>query len=545
MALWLVMPSPLAAEQPTKASDVNLWPMLTVDRDESGTDIRFFPPVGQYTHKEGEKVFSMLPFFRRKHKKDGKTGVDVLWPLVHVSREDGATRAWRAAPLHWRSEKEGGRQFFFIPFAWTWWDTAKADSADRGVVAPPVWYSADYGKTPDGSYGVAPLWAAWREGSGRGLWILPVYWWRDRETKGDRDVGVVPFFLHWRRGARSGVGVLPVYCQRKGTRLTFLCVFPFYWQGKGYRVVFPFFWSLKQGKVTAAFPFYGQYTSGDDAWRLFLWPAYTWSQKGAYRKHRVLWPLLSWGRDKADDWEFALWPLLGRTQRSREDEHKGERISRTRRAWWMLFPVLWGGEVQVDRRPANQADKDPEEDPKEESEEDKGPTHEERQYHNIFPLYWSGDSTTWRTSETGEPLEVIEERGHRWLLPLYTFNRDKEGKAFSMLWPLWRAVHSDKQERHSVLWRIVDARYEPNGDKRVSVLWRGYRNVKHGETHKVDMFPFLSYRGTSPEDQRFQFLSGLAEFGRDAGRRYWRLFYLRRHYRKASAAVDATLEAGR
>jgi hypothetical protein len=546
LALLLLAAAPSRAIELPRAYDVYLWPLLTIDADETGSETRFLIPLGEISNKDGKAVRAVYPLFARKRIEDGEHSTDVLWPLAHFARKPDGSHDRRVFPLFWGVNAERGRHAALFPLVWTWWHPFKRPGDQWGVVVVPAWNVEDYGEgKTDYHRGLAPLWWAWRDETNHGFWAMPVYWqkdadesqrslgvlpfyfdWRYEDDHGvwvlpvywsqdkanqERVLSILPFYLDWRDKDEHGVWALPVYWQGNDGDTDTLVVFPIYWQGEDHHVLFPFYWSYEDGKTRVLFPIYGRTKGDDHDWLMVLWPGYMRSRNDNRTTHRVLWPLLKWASDEDGDSEFALWPLLGTENYSWESET----YDRKGRRNWALWPVAWWGRSESTSRPKTSKDSDTK----------PQPTLTKRHHLNLAPLFWSRGSETFELLENDTPGEVTDSEYRNWLLPLYTYDKNPDRTVLTAAWPLWRDLSTEEMEQYSVLWRLLDARYYANGDKRVSVLWRGYRNEKRGDVHKLDMFPFMSYRRTGAEKKRFQFLGGLFQLGAESGQRHMRLFY--------------------
>ena len=544
-------------------TDLNLWPILMVDRDESGSDVRFLLPLGQFTNKDEEVVKAIRPLFIWHRKPDGERSLDLPWPVFQTSIDAEGRHSWHVLPVFYESRDRGDRYLIVFPVAWSWWNTVKTPGESKGTIVGTGWYYGHYGPVTNWSQGVWPLYWFWHNRHGRGFWFMPIHWradegeksgrefdvapvfwaWWDAERKEgepkgvavgsawysrdygedpDWNGGLLPLFGQWRKGERKGLLVAPFYWGRENGRTSSLVLFPLLWKTAETAVLFPLYWSFDDPGVTVVFPLYGRMK---DKWTFACWPAYLQTKAGDHRIHHVAWPILSWGRDEDGNRRFSLWPLLGE-QSSSHEWSGGAARNRTR---WALWPLIWATEGESCLAP-----KDEEPEASLEFHETAGelealcarPPQDvaERRCRwskNVFPLYWSGGSTRWLVSE-GE----TGAKHHNWLLPLYTYNSSEDEKVLTVLWPLWRDADGEDRDRYSVLWRLFDARFYPNGDRNVSVLWRGYRNERKGEIHKVDVFPFISHRRTAPGEKRTQFLGGFFGFGKESDRSYVRVLYL-------------------
>ncbi|MBN2309648.1 MAG: hypothetical protein JXR94_11785 [Candidatus Hydrogenedentes bacterium] len=491
-------------------ADINLWPVLIVDSDESGPDVRVLIPLGQFTSKDGTTVSALRPLFiwRREGEEDQEEhALDLLWPLMRFEHDPDGETDGRAVPVFWGADTEGGHYMDVFPVLWSWWNETKTPGESRGTVVGPAWLARDYGDTPDWSAGLAPISWAWRNDDTRGLWAAPVYWEKDDSAEHERTFAIMPLLLDWRDGAERGTWLLPVYWGRESGKTKVAIVFPVFWRGANSVVVFPVYWDFKDSQLLVVFPLYGHKKGDDKVWRAVLWPAYVMRRDGEYRSHDVLWPVLSWGGDGQDRKDFRLWPLAG-WRRSAHNCEDGRQYC-TRRQW-ALWPLIWRGRTEWDRGAAAAPS---------EPAADEVATHVESRYFDVFPLYWSECERT-STPGGGEQCDSAM----NCLVPLYTYDRSPEETEFTLLWPLWRQAHTKEKDRYSVLWRVVDAQYFTGGDKRISVLWRGYRNERRGDTHDVDVFPFTSFRA-APGRSRLQFLAGFFQYGKEDGQRYLRLLY--------------------
>jgi len=507
----------VAAEAPS--TDIYLWPLLVVDKDESGSQVSVLGPVAEFRNKDGEIVRAIRPLYALRKRADGRRSVDIVWPIFNLRRDEDGYRSGRLVPAYWGAEEDGDRHFGIAPVLWSWWNKERRATDEHGLVVPPVWNVGEYGKGGDYSHGIAPLWCSWREGVEHGTWLFPVYWDSNDNDPSERSLLIVPFFGQWYDGNLHDTWVLPVYWAKDGDDTTALVIFPVYWQMKHSEVIFPFYWNVDDGAAIVFFPFWGRLQGKTRNWQFFLWPLYTGTQRGDYEGHKVLWPILTWGsNDDKSELRYRFWPLFGTSRKSWDD--------RMRKRSHALWPLFWWGQSETSAGGYEYG----------EGEERRTypPRMNRRKHFNIFPIYWSGErhrlpTTTVSTGEDGETVteQAVEEshKYHNHLLPLYTYTRDDEERWLTLIWPLWRYAHREEADRYSVLWRLFDARYFGDGNHKVNVLWRGFRDHEAGDVRKVDVFPFTTYRREKGVYKRFQFLAGLFEYGKRDDARYLRLLY--------------------
>ena len=457
-------------------ADLNLWPLVTLEAGEETFDLRMLGPLGQVTDRNGNRVRALRPLFISQSGTGKGRSLDLAWPLVRFARSDGDDLSGHVGPVAWRVDESGRRHVSVIPVAWRWWHRDERKGEEHGVVVVPTWRAGEYDDDTDWTWGVAPLVCRWRKGDQRGLWLLPVY--------------------H----------------QKDGEQLEALAIAPFYWQFDDSQVLFPLYWSFDGGDFRMLFPLYGYRKGGHGKeWRMVLWPAYMGERDGDYREQHLLWPVLKWGNGGGKR-AFRLWPLVGVSRKS----WRSARSEGRRRSLWLGWPVFWRGQSAGERTRRGGG-----------NEQERRRTYTGTHL-NLFPFYWSGTRDEWKKSADGGVGEMTRQDYHSWLLPLYTYNRGLRKSVFTMLWPVWCCGRGEKEDQYSVLWRLVDVRRYANGDRRTTVLWRGFRDEKRGSTRKVDVFPAITYRRTGPDDVRLQFLGGLLGFGRQAGRPHLRLLYLPR-----------------
>jgi hypothetical protein len=435
-------------------------------------------PIGAVWGK-GKRLGGMWlgPFCARARRYGTRT-VDAPWPVVQVRWNVGRReKSGHVFPVFWDFDEDGGRDFNVFPLVWSWWERYKMPGKTKGVVVAPAWSISTYGDEGEWSRGLAPVWWTWGTEHVQGFWFIPVWRWRGSQDPDMGGIGVFPVYYDWRAGGRRGTWAMPVFWLRGDGKTRFLTVFPLFWKWKGSTVLFPLFIRNK---------------SKSSDWLTVLGPLYWTSRYKDDRTHNVLWPVLQWGGDGDETSRFRIWPVFGRSRTSFESD----RYTMWRRDAWALWPLIWKSNYQA-----------------------VGERFEGWDF-NVFPLYWSGKDSRWNTVK-GER----EDRHHNWLLPLYTYNRKNDKRVFTALWPVWRTSVSDEEDQYSVLWRLADARFYGDGDRRVSVLWRGYRDERHGEVRKLDMFPFISYRRWDPDTTRFQFLAGFFQLGKQDGQRHMRLLY--------------------
>ena len=557
--------------------DVYLWPLLTYDQDDSGSDLRVLIPLFQFKQGPGVVDVAVRPFFIWHDTDTKKRSLDAPWPIVRYSRNREGEVAWRAFPVFWDADHDGERDLDVFPLVWTWWNRDKDPGEGRGIVIAPAWTWKEYGENPEWNHGLAPIGGAWGKGKKLGgVWVgpfcarggkdgtrtvdapwpvarvewnsrkpeksgrfFPVFWGFDEDGRRDFDVfplvwswwerdktpgdskgvviapawstetygddaqwsrGLAPLWWAWGTEANRGFWFVPIWRWRETDNSDNggLGVFPFYydWRTDDRRGTWamPVSWLREDGETRflTAFPLFAHEKDEDSDWLTVLGPLYVTSRHDNDRTHNVLWPVLQWGGDGEENSRFRIWPLFGRSRASfRSDDY-----TRWRRNAWALWPLVWKSKYQA-----------------------VGERFEGRDF-NVFPLYWSGEDSRWRASEGKR-----EDKYHNWLLPLYTYNRKDDKKVFTALWPFWRTSMSDDEDQYSVLWRLADARFYGDGDKRVSVLWRGYRDERRGDVRKLDMFPFISYRRWDPDTTRFQFLAGFFQLGKQDGQRHMRLLY--------------------
>lgn len=497
---------------PAEAADLNLWPLLTVRTGEDWHDVRFLIPIGEFRERDGESVRAVRPLYIGRKKADGERSTDVLWPIFNVKRDGEGSTSGRAVPVFYGSMEDGRRWFHLAPVTWTWWHKEPHDEYDdRGVVVPPAYFTKEYA-SGHWNAGLIPVYAGWRGDDGHGGWVIPVLWHRGTRFQ---TTAILPLTCHYSENGTVRNWVVPVYWSREDGDLQTLVVFPFFWKGKTYTVLFPV---------------YGQARGDGHQWTTVLWPCYLRSVRGDHKSHYVLWPLFHWKNGESGLNGLWVWPLFGwdreetDTRNSkhtwalwpvfwRGDTHntwsREESSGSWRHHYAHAFPLLWTGDSTRTR-----------------VRKEEGSTRTETRYRNVFPLFWWEASRTCAIDADGNPTGPERHSGHNWLLPFYTYTRGENQRTLTCLWPVWRDTESDDMNHSQVFWRLFDARFESNGDHCVSVLWRGYRNEKEGESLEVDVFPFITYRRPEPGKNRFQFLAGFFELGKDGEDRHMRLFWL-------------------
>jgi len=364
-------------------------------------------------------------------------------------------------------------------------------------------------------------------------------------------MGLLPVWLSSREPDRQWDWVLPVFWERGEGELRTFAVVPVFWKGRDSTVLFPFIWSLNRGDTLAVFPIYGRLRRGEDSVAtLVLFPLYYGDRKGDYVRRWLLWPIFSWGGGGEESRQWGVFPLLTRKRIVEIDRlRRTERFSAS--ALWPIFtwgrstvravgpiepgmapvestrdrltvfPLIWARRNETRSFPPAPETPAPEATDPQRIEQDRGLT--------IFPLYWSSSDrqlTRRPPPEVGYSTANVTSRN--WLLPLYTWDRTATGARLTVLWPFWSRRRGEDERQIEVLWRLFDMRSSETGDRRIRVLWRGYRDERAGEAREIDVFPFITYRSRGPDSARFQFLGGLVEWGADAGRRYLRLLYLPR-----------------
>jgi len=508
----------LGSQIGTADTDLNLWPVLTVEKDESMSDVRYLGPVGQHTTKEDFKIRALRPLYSWEKRANKKLSLDIAWPLTHYGRDADGNKWGHVFPVFWEKYVDGDRFLAVFPVFWSWWNRAKPYQDMHGwALLPLAWSASEYG-TDVFHHGLFPLYFAGRDYKTECLWIAPYF-----------------------------------QIQEEG-KVTTRVVFPVYWATKYSNVLFPFYYSLDEGKLKLLFPFYGRYRGSDREWMTILWPGYIQKREEDYHEKSILWPLLTWGSDEAKErTNLHVVPLFGNSRRYKKTENG----DRTEKISWALGSLLYSDETietksgetvhtYTSKRFAPFWGKDHSDSSgevrssvrddvsvlwpliffgnSEQSNWTEGILHSSRHFH-VLPFYISGTREGFKLSSKEEQGERTYEYYKNWLLPLYTYERNPEKRVFTMLWPLW--LHSDGEDENqtSLLWRLVDAGFKPNGDRSVSVLWRGYRDEVRGNTRKVDAFPFITYTRTG-QDRRFKFLEGFFESGREDGQGYLRFLYL-------------------
>ena len=567
--------------------DINLWPLLTLDSDDLSTDLQYLIPLGRIAENESERVNRLFPFhLYKRHLATDFTSLDLLWPLFNVTNSPGEFRKLTLLPFQGTWEKDGEYLATVLPLYWqfrddrfegvvilpAWWVTGVMDTDQYRMGVAPLfwswntsskgfWFAPVLSVRDKGSsfLGILPVWARWKEETPKseGFWFMPVYWHR---SAGDRYcLSVVPIYWQW----QNGRVVFPIYWENDSGRV----VFPFYWQADDHQVLFPLYWSLDYGKLFFIFPFYGRFRGVNESWTAIMLPAYLESTRGDYKQKDILWPLIHWGSDEKTRRELSFFPFYsqtwkenyeqgnftysadetrillfqwGRNGYSYKEKNGGtvdqssegsslfpflflrktenRNVTTSGSEQWVrdntsttVFPFFWkqrntDWEAQIENRP-------------EEIREDHSL--------NLFPFLWSGEKHVWKADSKAKK-ELTDHERHHWVLPLYTFNEDSSMKVFTMLWPLWLQTDSEDEDSYAVLLKIAEASFRNNGDRTVSVLWRGYRDEIRGEQRKISIFPFISHKRTAPDNWRTKFLEGFFEIGAESGDNYFRILYLPR-----------------
>ena len=498
--------------------DLNAWPLLQLEKQEGNLDVRFLSPLGQFTNKDGNEIRALRPAFSWQLSASGEKSLDIVWPLIDFETSAEGDFGGRVFPIFWADEVSGDQEFIVFPVFWLWWNKHRTKGIAHGTVVGPAYRESRYG-LDDFHRGIFPLYMASKEGDSESLWLVPYYGERNEKDPNEYVRGILPFYLHSQDsdGQRS-TWAMPVYMKKGHEGLERLVVFPLFWKGEGYFVLFPF---------------YGRGQKDDEQWRIAMWPTYSSRSEGDYR-HQALLTVLGAGTDNAGTKKWHFWPLFGHseTKLKRGDlkqsyPYRGfpqaRRLCRQKNLLegeaeqsWALWPVFW---VTKSRMTVDNKTNAP-------------PVSISKRAFHAFPLFWTGSERKCEISDGSSEIDkTSQERvteAYNWLLPLYTCNRNEDRTVFTMLWPLWWQRMSDKQEQTSVLWRLVDASYYPNGDRKINVLWRGYTDEITGDSRRVHVFPFMTYRRSGESKKRFQLLGGLFEWGREDRRKYFRLLYLPR-----------------
>lgn len=224
-----------------KDRDINLWPLLTLDKDDLSSDLHYLIPLGRIAENETEKVNRLFPF--HLYKRDLSTvSLDLVWPLFNTTNQPGEFRSLRLLPFNGFWGVNGEYLAMVFPMYWQF----KNDES-QGVIVPPVWYVKGV-RNPD-SYriGLAPLYCSWNADS-KGFWFAPVLNFRNSE--GDF-LGILPLWAKWNRNNTQdgGFWLMPALWDKSANGDYLFSVVPFYWHWNHGTVIFPVYWQSDERLV--------------------------------------------------------------------------------------------------------------------------------------------------------------------------------------------------------------------------------------------------------------------------------------------------------
>ncbi|NUP94887.1 MAG: hypothetical protein HUU28_01870 [Planctomycetaceae bacterium] len=482
----MVRVSPFSDAEPTPQR-TNAWPLYWSDHGSSA----LLWPLADWD----EQGFAVRPLAAR----DGDE-FDLLWPLAHVSLDDGsfwaltayhhaATGSWGLAPLFgW------GRTRFVGPVFWT--------------------------KGGEGPHGLFPL------------------YWRD-ETRGVRVVAP----LWWELGDSFALAPLWWHSRRSDSRV----LFPFWWQfasadgSRKDRVLFPLAYRRDEGPwhhVVTPLGGRGWSDDGAESFTNVLGPLYHSARRGDdYSYTAVLWPVYASERTGERRWTrlAPLWERETDPTRDLEDTRillgLGRHVSDPRGQSWRLSPLVQWADTEAHEHWL---------DPFTLYRHVRTPTSLRRggllaSFDSHDPDA-SGEFQSWtarllligRVEHDSEPpVRPPLEEWRSEHAPDSRFARDRAGLLFD--WFLWdslvleggahdgeRAEHHnripllweyqrtrDRLEWDALLWCVSSER--SGEEDRFLLGWGLYRRVQRGEHVKRDVFPFFTW-DSGPDSSDVSFL---------------------------------------
>lgn len=429
--------------------------------------------------QEWESRVWLPPLVALQQAPDSHSGY-ALWPFIHWRRE-GAEREWGIRPLwHWHRDPNADRLEFDIlwplirygrdgdhlewrlfPLSGGWRVNRRAGDPERYFrLFPLVWIQRD----PLHASAVIPPYVRIREREEGGLLrfdaLLPFWRSVDEET-GETSTSLFPVI--W--GSRNG-------------ELTYLLIFPFYWN-----------WIYGASQFHALLPFWGEFRDvrADGTLRqrtrMVLPPLYVdnFYSGGRERRHHLLWPLFAWGRGENTRLvrAFPLFSYQVYSQSGRDYESHD----------LFILPVLIASHYQ-------------------------GGELYERRVTSLLSWHWWGP-------DLGDRLVTS------WgLYPLVNCRSTEGiGTSLSVFDPLFFLRDSELHERYAPLYRLFH--HEHSAERQMSrteLLWRLFYHERRGERMRLSIFPLLT-RERSPERSKTSILWRLFEWNREPEGRSVRVFF--------------------
>jgi hypothetical protein len=453
--------------------------------------------------------FTIPPYYQGRR---GDSGVRLFFPIFFQSWRGDGRKELAILPFYWRSRGplpgQGGDVVF--PFVWSFrhperrtlilgnvYHSRGTDSSAGGVAPLAFW-----GRSPTLSYQVVPplfFRFAWTDG--RGFTLAGLYF--NHRQAGDRyRRGVFP--LYWsgqRYGRKYHLGLPLVYhFEELATGNTTTVVPPLYVQsfndGFGFGLA-PLFFMTKRQQLSryTLFPLfhYGQNSDGD---RTFVSPLAWYRRQGDRRMGGAL--LYHWSRSPTSRFDGFI-PLYMRGT----DETRGSR-------WQFIAPLLYTSRDPVRRRTV------------------------------VFPVVW--DFHLRHQSRTTAVLPFFVHRRHQdrnqhstWVFPTFQYSRTPDSTAFN-IHPLLYV--SQKDDRSHQVFAPLFWRFHRPGSTR-TVAFPLYWDFQQGDNRTLGLFPFF-WQGRTADGRWTAVLNVVHRSGTRQGVPYWsfNLFPLFRVGRPAPGDID-------
>jgi hypothetical protein len=457
----LITPALVAQDAPEPPWETRIWlpPLISLQRAEDASTGYVLWPFISWRRIGAEMQWSLMPLIRwQRNIPHNRVKFDLLWPLIKYDR-DGEDLDWRVFPLRggWQIDRHAGdrdRYFQIFPLLFI-----QRDPTHSSIVIPPY--------------------VRIREGETRGQMkfdaLLPFWHSRDEET------------------GEISTSLFPVIWGRRNGELTYLLVFPFYWN-----------WNYANAQFHALLPLWGEYrnmrANGTMRERdtMILPPLWVRSELngGEETRQSILWPLISWGGGQ-NTRLFRVLPFF-----SYQVYSQSGRDYESRDLW--VPPVLISRHYQ-------------------------GGQLYERRMTSLLSWWWWGP-------------DLGDRRVHSWgVYPLISGgSTEGMGSHVSVFDPLFFMEGKDIHERLAPLWRLFYHTESADGQSsRTELLWRLFYHIRRGSESHLSIFPFITLE-RGPESGRTAFLWRFFEYSHDPGGRWIRVLFSPRIRISGSESMPAS-----
>jgi hypothetical protein len=433
-------PRAAVSEIPDWETSVWLPPFVTIQSAEEGTRGSALWPFFHWSRVGSEVEWGLRPLINwRRNRPEDRLDVDLLWPLFKYDL-DGEQFDWRLFPLFggWEMNQSWGdpdRYFTIFPILWM-----QRDPTHSNVVIPPYMRLRE---TEEGGLvrfdAVFPFWVGSDERTGESTRSLfPVIW-----------------------GKREG-------------ELSYLVIFPLYWDTEHFLGVMPIWGEYLDRNLAGEIR---------ERHRLFLPPLWIDSEwpENHRRRHNILWPLIAMERSDHTSL-FRILPLFSRqiySQSGREYESRD----------LLVFPLLISRHYQAEE------------------------LYERRITMPPYWWWWGPDLGDRRVSSWG-------------IYPLiHGHSTEGEGNHLSLFDPLFFLEDREVHDRLSILWKLFDHRASADGEEvETQLLWRVFHRERRGENLRLKVAPFITLE-REPGRTRTAFLWRVFELTREPAGRFIRVLF--------------------